>query len=304
LIAQNSDPTISYLTGRERQTRFNLMNVNTGEIRQIPIKVEPIYTYDWSPDGQNLVIDNGEHIYIVNTEGAVVQTLMNSTKTLRYSDPAWSPDGTEIALLESSGSGIQLILVNVATGELRYVLQPNASMYGSIVWSPDGQYIAVSSSVSTPVASFVINVPACLAAPESCYESSIRLSGLVSDWSQDGHSMLLANGESELRLFVDEILPKLSNPDCLQDYLNPCLSGDSRQLVLEYPPTPNPETSAYTGQYEEAGRWSADGSQIVFGTYEFTFGRRDLYLVDADGSHLRKLTDDYEEQRLPRWRPA
>src|SRR3954468_8960565 len=83
LIAQNSDPTISYLTGRERQTRFNLMNVNTGEIRQIPVKVEPIYTYDWSPDGQNLVIDNGEHIYIVNTEGAVVQTLMNSTKTLR-----------------------------------------------------------------------------------------------------------------------------------------------------------------------------------------------------------------------------
>jgi len=47
--------------------------------------------------------------------------------------------------------------------------------------------------------------------------------------------------------------------------------------------------------------WSPDGTRIVFG-YDHE-GFRGIYVIDVDGSNLRKLTNNRFEEEFPAWRP-
>ncbi len=52
---------------------------------------------------------------------------------------------------------------------------------------------------------------------------------------------------------------------------------------------------------DESPAWSPDGRRIVFSSSGT--GEGDLYLVDADGSHLERLTSTDEPDREPDWSP-
>ncbi|MDQ3951729.1 MAG: hypothetical protein M3279_02015 [Actinomycetota bacterium] len=51
--------------------------------------------------------------------------------------------------------------------------------------------------------------------------------------------------------------------------------------------------------------WSADGTQIAFEAYDYPGFKNELFVVDADGSDLRKLTNcDCVSSSYPVWSPA
>jgi Tol biopolymer transport system component len=47
--------------------------------------------------------------------------------------------------------------------------------------------------------------------------------------------------------------------------------------------------------------WSPDGSSVVF--TRTVGGNADVYVIDADGSNLRRLTNDPAADRSPAWSP-
>jgi len=47
-------------------------------------------------------------------------------------------------------------------------------------------------------------------------------------------------------------------------------------------------------------QWSADGSQVVFSLFDGD-GKRDIAIVNADGSGFTKITDDFIDDRYPAW---
>ena len=63
----------------------------------------------------------------------------------RISDPSWSPDGSHLAFANTTPQGIELWVVNAATGTPRRVLGPqlNGTLGSPFDWMPDGRSLLV-----------------------------------------------------------------------------------------------------------------------------------------------------------------
>jgi len=85
-------------------------------------------------------------IWVLNTETSVTSQVSFAKEGA--SQPAWSPDGTNLAFVRNTDGKSQIFLLNLVTGgEPR---QLTKSKYGATnpVWSPDGSKIAFSSSMT------------------------------------------------------------------------------------------------------------------------------------------------------------
>ena len=297
LIAQPADSYISFLSGREKATRLNLMNLNTGEIQQIDPGIEPIYHYNWSPDGQKIVLDDGLDIYAVSVDGSELEQLTQSTEQVHYSAPVWSPDGKQIALIEWTDGGARLAVIDSDGSFFRRLMRQPDIIRGNLVWSPDGRYIALNSVATLVDDSLVVDVAACSQTPDQCLDSSVTLTGSFSDWSPDGHRALLSGGKFSSSLSIDEIAVQLADPQCHQQRYTPCAAGISLNVNTHWPA--NAVNTVYP--YDSDGHWSADGKQMVFVSNRT--GGGEIYVIDTDGSHLRQLTHAADAYS-PRWRPA
>jgi Tol biopolymer transport system component len=49
--------------------------------------------------------------------------------------------------------------------------------------------------------------------------------------------------------------------------------------------------------------WSPDGKQIAFGSYHDTPGKREIYVMNADGSNPINLTNNAADDNMPSWSP-
>ncbi|MFP3907412.1 MAG: TolB family protein [Acidimicrobiales bacterium] len=109
---------------------------------------------DFSPDGRNLVVVRADGDYesagpastslsIIDTDGTRQQTLTHGPSD---DDPAWSPDGEEIAFTRgtSGGQGVesQVAIVPVEGGDPRPVASKEGSLELAPAWSRDGQQLA------------------------------------------------------------------------------------------------------------------------------------------------------------------
>lgn len=59
--------------------------------------------------------------------------------------------------------------------------------------------------------------------------------------------------------------------------------------------------TASPGAFDVEARWSPDGRQVAFVTY--VGGNFDIYSMDANGSSLRRLTNESSEETKPEWSP-
>src|ERR1700740_2626065 len=85
-----------------------LVAVATGKLNQITPADTYIYEYDWSPDGKRFVVssalgngDNNWWIAELSTLDATTGLMKSIYKPkLQIANPAWSPDGKQIDLIE------------------------------------------------------------------------------------------------------------------------------------------------------------------------------------------------------------
>ena len=99
----------------------------------------------WSPDGQELVFSMSGSLWKIKIGETTAHEL---TANPTYdSAPAWSPDGKWIVYTTEDAEGINLMLLNIATGESTAITQGD-QLNVDPVWSRDGTTLATRAPIT------------------------------------------------------------------------------------------------------------------------------------------------------------
>lgn len=242
---------------------------------------------DWSTDASRIIFERCAfeapcHIWTMRPDGSDLRRLSprcppGAQSPPRCPDdayPAYSPDGRNIAFTRYRGKGGQVVMV--ADAHLRHVRAVGRGYQPG--WSPDGKQLVFVSKPHAYQAVFVSN------ANGSGHRrlTAWRLrAGFHPDWSPDGRRILFTSGPPDRgNLFT-------IRPD----------GTDLRQLTHF-----SGQTNMSTGSY------SPDGESIVFGTVVSAVkapagALNDVFVMNADGTHIRPVTRTRNWDGSPDWGP-
>jgi eukaryotic-like serine/threonine-protein kinase len=281
----------------------------------------------FSPNGQQIAFRSnrdGGGIFLMGATGESIRRLTDFGF-----NPAWSPDGREIAVgtdgafdpVGRTTLKSQIFRVDVETGKIRSLgvgdgVQP--------AWSPHGWRIAFWGFTGPGFQRAIWTVPADGGAPVAVIDDAFYNWSPV--WAPDGRFLYFASnrgGSMNLwRVAVDEksgavsgapqpvttpaewsALPSLSRDGHLLIYA----TKDSRTFVDLAPFDPGSgqivgvPTLVFQGPRSvRSCDISPDGAWLVLAA---TAPQEDLILVRRDGSEVRQLTNDPARDRKPSWSP-
>jgi Tol biopolymer transport system component len=231
----------------------------------------------WSPDGTRIVFASGrngdsefppanEDIYLMNADGSGLVRLTENQ--IPDSDPAWSPDGTQIAFVSRLEVGYQIFIMNADGSSSRNFTNDTFDNLNP-AWSPDGTQIAFASDrePNDPIHSteiFVINV------------DGSGLTRLTSNTTFDDTPVWSPDGTKIAFNCDAEICVMKADGSNLRDVTN------------------RPDSGEYLGS------WSPDGTQLVFDSDMDTFAG-EIYLLDLATGEVTRLTNNEFGDDNPVW---
>lgn len=266
--------------------------------------------FAWSPDGGQLaflhragVVKPGRRpifesaLYVIDADGRDERRIPGCGRPwpscLGYS---WSPDGSRIVVSRIDG----LFVVGARDHSVRQLTSSRTD--ASPLWSPDGESIAFSRGSLENVSTYVI---------PAAGGSATRVDGSCGAegaWSPDSRSLVCQRGERILRVDVDGRRSpiELGRVPGAMTGLSP---DGSRVTYLHYrlvrrgdrPPHSTYSTEVWTMTLSGRRRWRvyAGPPGIVGGPVRsvwspngarVAFAADAIYVVGADGSHLRRLS--------------
>ena len=220
-------------------------------------------------------------------------------------EPAWSPDGSEIAIRATRPDGSATPEIYVIDTLGNAVRLTDRQFAGSPSWSPDGLRIAFVGGGLGQRGLYVVNrdgseLTELLARP-------LGIHGGIA-WSPDGETIAFNEGSptggSYISLFdiATSVVTRLTQPGSNDKDLS--WSPDGSRAVFH--------------SFGQIYRMEADGSGVVrltdaepakepawspCGTLiTFTSGRV-IYVMDSDGSNVRALTDGFSNDEASSWSP-
>lgn len=261
---------------------------------------------DWSPDGSRIVftrefVDKPSEIWSVRPDGSDLRQIdpgcppgIPSSQICEETNPAWSPDGKQIAFNNAFGKlkrirGEEWIAVNAiavmdADGSNRRQLtqrrRPTSSEDHEPVWSPDGSRMAFMRWNSTAApqegkAIFVVNADGSGVRQVTPWRID---AGDHPDWSPDGRQILFR--APWRKIFGSSIY---------------AIRPDGTGLT---------QLTHFVGTVEVfSASYSPDGEWIVF-SRSGRDGLPDLFVMRSDGTGVRQLTRTARWDGGPDWGPA
>ena len=225
-----------------------------------------------------IVFDDFEDLYAMDVDGSNVVTLADNPAGPEF-DGAWSPDG-EWVVYRDSTRGInvddEIFIARVDGSDRRNLTNNPAGDWGPD-WSPDGQWIAFNSD----------------------REGAGRLTGWLVHPDGTGLRKIPAEGWVEYPSF---------SPDGTRIVYESAIGSDYEVVVADL------ATGATTRLTNSPGGdgwpvWSPDGTTIAFSSERDDCGfalrapdcwtsgdvgdHRTVWLMDADGSNLRRVTTEH-----------
>ena len=217
------------------------------------------------PAGIGQRIASGKRV----SDGSDVLNLTNHEKADRQ--PAWSPDGRQIAFSSNRDSGDGDIYVMDSDGSDVLNLTNHEKADRQPAWSPDGRQIAFSSNRDGNFDIYVMD--------------------------SDGSDVLnLTNHE-----MTNEQSPAWS-PDGRQIAFSSNRDGNFDIYVMDSDGSDVLNLTNHEMTNEQSPAWSPDGRQIAFSSNRD--GNFDIYVMDSDGSDVLNLTNhDRRDHKSPAWSP-
>jgi hypothetical protein len=260
---------------------------------------------DLSRDGQRAVYSDGTTLHVCNIDGSNDTPLPGSSPGA--CGVRWSPDGKQIAFAmpteddptpEGCGGAGEVFVINAdgLTPARQITQHPGPDI--PLGWSPDGRYLLWQwnpCGLSGECTLWVGRADG-TEAPHPITGEGMPLEWISADnsaWSPDG-SRILVHWDDQTS--EDDRLATLGTiaPD-----------GTDRQPILQYI-VPEGCTAWWLSPY--CADWSPDGKQIVFSSAmqalpddSESTADSELYLVNADGSGLTRLTYDFGETCATSW---
>jgi TolB protein len=221
----------------------------------------------WSPDGRLIAYtsyrDGNPDLFVLNFDSGR-RDVLSSQRGLNAT-PAWSPDGQWLAFAMSAGGGTNLFALPKGGGTPR-PLTTGSSISISPSFSPNGREIVFNSDRGGSPQIYIVGADGAnlrRVTFQGNYNSSPR-------WSPRGEKIVFM-----CRVAGNQIC--LINPD-----------GSGQQ----------PLTSQ--GNNEDPA-WSPDGRHIVFTSTRT--GRREIFVMHADGTEQVRLATGGQDSYLPDWSP-
>lgn len=229
----------------------------------------------WSPNHTKIAFaaagesaSNAE-IYIMDANGQNKRRLTQNVDN--DFSPSWSPDGRRIVFVserdERPNYFQDLYIVNVDNLQIERVTETLDSSVSHPAWSPDGSRIVFQTQPDVPrpptPALYLVN-------SDGSGKSLVTSNGGEPDWQPNNQAILFRKFEAASGLYT--ITPTGANETSIAaGYSAPSYSPDGRKIVCVGVAPDNPINS-------------------------------ELFLLNADGSNLVRLTNNEAQDLAPDWR--
>ena len=242
-------------------------------------------------------VGRGKEIFVMDYDGERIKRLTNNGSL--NLNPAWSPDGSEIAFLSYRTGRPELVILS-SSGDLRKAYpQQKGELNLAPEWSPDGKKIAFSGSRDGNSEIFVLRVsdgqltrltsnPALDTSPS--WSPTAREIAFVSDRSGTPQIYLMdAEGTNVRRLTYEGSWNDLPAWSPKGDKIAYCsrLEGHFDLFVRDLATQQSTRLTQGPANNEDP-RWAPDGRHLVFASDRS--GNYDIYEMISDGSGVRRIT--------------
>jgi Tol biopolymer transport system component len=258
------------------------------------------YYWSWAPDGRVMVVHAGgtstsapERIAFLNVDNEMVTEQGLEATPGSFQAPAWSPDGSRIALAQTS-NGENEIVVTDSTGE-------NPKKIGTFTnktafaWSRDGTRLAYIDGTQALNAGAIgsLHVVDMESSEEVIEEGDI----ISFFWSPDGEEIayfVLLQAQAEGNSSGGSGSTQASPQYVLQLHVLNVTNGESRDLFTYRPTQQFLSVLPYFDQYHQSVTiWSPDNNNLVL-SFLTSSGAPGIAVVAASGNlEPRMLAEGY-----------
>ena len=296
------------------------MEMDGSNVRQLTFQEEAAWFPRWAPDGSVLAFSREtpegwvSEIWLIDPESGD-ETYLATEESVWWGAAEWSPGGGHIAFASGSEGDPEIYAVSV-DGTTRTNLTNDPGIDRSPSW-PEGGRIFFASDRSdmgyeiysmdengsdpTALTNNAVDDTYPVASPDGSRVAFVRTEGEIQDlW------VMIADGTAQFK--ITDSAPLLSHPDARWSPDGRYIAftgneaGQKAILRVDADGTGLTDLSDWQGS-DELPRWTPDSEQIVFvSTRDDENG--EIYIMNADGSNLTRLTNDPGWDTDPVVRPS